>query len=101
MHPGIDQFARWHEESRALVFAVTDDDGELVAVHRVFLGQDSRETGRDTVGDGKSGYVRFPGKGPAIVVVGEPEHGWKLWQDTGFETEVWVDVSGWPERKED
>lgn len=81
---------RHDPENNSMLFAVTDDDGDVVAVHEVFLDADGRETGRRTTGLPQDGLVRFPGDGPAILVKDEPEEGMRLWADTG--REVWVDV---------
>ena len=82
---------RFHPENNSTLFAVTNDSGEVVAVHEVFLDDDAQEIGRRTTGLPEEGYVRFPGFGPAITVKDEPENGMRIWSDTG--REVWVDVS--------
>ncbi len=82
---------KYHRENNSTVFAVTNDDGEIVAVHEVFLDDDAREIGRRTTGVPEEGFVRFPGVPPAKIVRDEPEEGMRLWTDTG--KEVWVDVT--------
>lgn len=86
---------RHHPENNSTLFAVTNDDGELVAVHEVFLSSDAREIGRRTTGLPEEGFVRFHGVGSATIVKDEPEAGMRLWSDTG--REVWVDVTGIPD----
>lgn len=71
---------------------MTNDDGEVVAVHEVFLDDEAREIGRRTTGVPEEGFVRFRGAGPATIVMDEPEEGMRLWAGTG--KEVWVDVTG-------
>ena len=83
---------RYNRENNSTVFAVTNDDGEVVAVHEVFLDDEAREIGRRTTGVPEKGFVRFPGVAPATIVRDEPEEGMRLWTDTG--KEVWVDVTG-------
>lgn len=83
---------RFEPTSNSLVFAVTDGQNEVVAVHQVFLTQSAKEIGRKTTGLADEGYVRFFGDGPPIIFEGEPEDGMKLWSETG--SEVWVDISG-------
>lgn len=86
---------RYHPENNSTIFAVTNDDGDVVAVHEVFLSSDAREIGRRTTGLPEEGFVRFRGVGPATIVKDEPEEGMRLWSDTGGE--VWVDVTGIPD----
>lgn len=82
---------RYYEKNNSTLFAVTDESGDLVAVHEVFLDKNSNEIGRKTTGSPELGYVRFPGKGPAKIYEGEPEDGMKIWSETN--REIWVDVS--------
>ena len=82
---------RYHAEHNSTIFAVTNEAGEVVAVHEVFLDRSANENGRKTTGVPEDGYVRFPGVGPATVFKGEPEDGMKIWADTG--REIWVDVT--------
>lgn len=82
---------RYHPERNSTLFAVTDDTGEVVAIHEVFLDAQSREIGRATTGDARLGFVRFAGKGTAQVYYGQPEDAMKQWMATGVE--IWVDVS--------
>ena len=89
--PGHPDCIRYNDKNNSALFAVTDERGEVVAVHEVFLNKNAEEIGRKTTGVPELGYVRFPGKGPAKIYVGEPEDGMKLWTETG--QEVWVDVS--------
>jgi len=83
---------RFDAENKSVVFAVTNDDGEVIAVHEVFLGDDDQEIGRRTTGVPGGGFVRFSGVGPATIMSDEPEEGMRLWAETG--QEVWVDVTG-------
>ncbi|MCJ8510299.1 hypothetical protein MUU53_20645 [Rhizobium lemnae] len=82
---------RYHEKNNSTVFAVTDQQGDVVAVHEVFLDKNAKEIGRKTTGSPELGYVRFPGKEPAKIYEGEPEDGMKIWAETG--QAVLVDVS--------
>jgi len=86
---------RYSAEKNSTLFAVTNDNGEVVAVHEVFLSQDAREIGRCTTGLPDEGFVRFPGVGPVTIVKDQPEEGLRLWADSGGE--VWVDVSDIPD----
>ncbi|KAJ8139037.1 hypothetical protein OY671_007750, partial [Metschnikowia pulcherrima] len=79
---------KYHAENNSTIFAVTNDDGEVVAVHEVFSSSDAREVGRRTTGLPEEGFVRFRGVGPATIVKDEPEEGMRLWADTG--REVWA-----------
>lgn len=85
------EFVRYNEKQNSAMFAVTDDDGDVVAVHEVFLDKNAKEIGRKTTGSPELGYVRFPGRRPTMIYEGEPEDGMKIWSETG--QEVWVDVS--------
>lgn len=86
---------RYNADNNSTIFAVTDDGGDVVAVHEVFLDANAAEIGRRTVGVADEGFVRFPGLGPAMILKGEPEDGMRLWANTG--KEVWVDVSEVPD----
>lgn len=90
---------RYSPENNSTLFAVTNDNGAVVAVHEVFLGPDAREIGRCTTGLPEEGFVRFPGVGPATIVKDQPEEGMRLWADTG--REVWVDVTDIPDSGSD
>lgn len=81
---------RYHPESNSTMFAVTDEHGDVVAVHQVFLDKNAQEIGRKTTGNPELGYVKFSGSQPATIYRGQPEDGMKIWSDTG--QEVWVDV---------
>lgn len=89
---------RYLPENNSTIFAVNNDDGEVVAVHEVFLDDQAREIGRRTIGVPEDGFVRFRGSGLPTIVRDEPEEGMKLWADTG--KEVWVDVTGVPDSAE-
>ncbi|MCY1708818.1 hypothetical protein [Pannonibacter sp. SL95] len=83
---------RFNPKNNSTVFSVTDENGEIVAVHEVFLNQEAKEIGRRTVGTPNDGFVRFFGHGAPHIFRGEPEDGMKLWIETG--RTIWVDVSG-------
>ncbi|KAA2211444.1 DUF7146 domain-containing protein [Teichococcus oryzae] len=96
---------RFHPDSCALVVAMTNEEGELRAVQRVYLTPDgtkiSKETAKQrrlpgakqTTGVMASANVRLPGAedGPLLIAEG-PETALSVWRATGHET--WAALGG-------
>lgn len=87
---------RWHEGERAVVCAVTNDGGEIVAAQMIAVTPDGKkDSGRlpdkggakTSIGPVGSGAVRLPGpaNGPDCIAEG-PETGLTIWAATGYET---------------
>lgn len=83
----------YHPRRKALVVAVTDDEGELIAVQAIALAEPGIKADVETVkrstGPVSRGAVRLPGPddGPVIMAEG-PETGLSLWISTGLETRI-------------
>ena len=89
---------RWHADRQMLVFAVTDDDGAIVAVQVIRINADAKKD--DTRGLTKQSYgpvgkgaVRFGAVAlaradmlPPLQLAEGPETALTVWAATGFET---------------
>ena len=99
---GIPRPAAWPEAVRfdlldpSVVFSITDDAGQTVAVQVVRLTPSGKKIPKDdprppkqTYGERRGNAVRLPGPagGPLLIAEG-PETGLTLWAVTGFET--WI-----------
>ncbi|MCC3245443.1 phage/plasmid primase, P4 family [Methylocystis sp. WRRC1] len=87
----------WNAQHQALVFAVTNDSGEVVAVQMIAVSEDACKNDghwghagvKHSIGHIKEGFVRFLGaaEGPLLLAEG-PETGLTVWAATGFSTLV-------------
>jgi Bifunctional DNA primase/polymerase, N-terminal/Toprim domain len=84
---------RWHLGIQAIVCAATADDGQVVAVQRIYLTTAAEKIGGDkakmSLGSVSEGVVRLSGRadGPLLLAEGI-ETGLSVWRATGYET--WV-----------
>lgn len=88
---------RWHDRARALVVAVTDAAGDVVAVQMIAVTADAKKdadrwpgkggakTSRGPIGNG---FVRLDGRRDAVCLAEGAETGASIWSATGFETRV-------------
>ncbi|QGM96257.1 DUF7146 domain-containing protein [Methylocystis parvus] len=87
---------RWHEGERAVICAVTKDDGEVVAAQMIAVTPDGKKDvarwpdkggAKTSIGPVGNGAVRLPGpaNGPVCICEG-PETGLTIWAATGYET---------------
>ncbi|MDI9846739.1 toprim domain-containing protein [Rhodoblastus sp. 17X3] len=98
---GVDRFPasiRWSVRERAIVCAVMDDTGQVVAIQKIAVTRDGTKDNIRWLGKGGakkslgpigSGAVRLPGEttGPLCICEGL-ETGLSVWAATGFETIV-------------
>lgn len=84
----------FHPRRKALVVAVTDDDGDVVAVQAIHLDADGRKAKatstrptKQSNGPVRKGALRLPGATHAPLLVAEgPETALSVWVATGLET---------------
>ena len=91
---------RWSIKERAVICAVTDDAGELVAIQMIAVTSDGKKDERRWPGKGGAkksigpigrGALRFPGLESEELCLAEgPETGLTIWAATGHETHVLV-----------
>jgi putative DNA primase/helicase len=90
----------WSIKERAIIGAITNEDGEIVGVQQIAVTSSGtkdpdrwpdRGGAKKTLGFAGKGVLRFPGPddGPICFAEG-PETGLSVWAATGFETHVLV-----------
>lgn len=67
--PEFPDCIRYNPDNNSTLFAVTDEAGDVVAVHEVYLDEQAREIGRVTHGLADEGFVRFQGLIPQSFIV--------------------------------
>jgi putative DNA primase/helicase len=87
---------RWSVSERAVICAVTDDAGELVAIQKIAVTAEGKKDQRRWPGKGGAkksigpvgrGALRFRGAAPEELCLAEgPETGLTIWAATGHET---------------